>query len=245
MIRSKSLGRQKFFSMIFVATANMVLEILMLMVDTVLAGHSVGEAGISAMNVMTPVVNLIQFTGTIIATGVSICYDEAMGRADKKRADKLFGMSLIIGVVSGLLLWLMIETGLDDYLLFLSLDAASLDETKVIMYASEYYSIYRFVLMIEPIIIILGIMVYTDGDENTSSADCMIKIFGNLIMSAIFTFVFGMGMKGLALGTFLADICSVLTLSTHFFRKSNSLFPRMHFSFRDLWDFVRLGFADS
>ena len=245
MIRSKSLGQQKFFSMIFVATANMVLEILMLMVDTVLAGHSVGEAGISAMNIMTPVANLMQFTGTIIATGVSICYDEAMGRADKKRADKLFGMSLIVGVVSGLLLWLMMETGLDDYLLFLSLDAAPLDETELIMYAGEYYSIYRFVLMLEPIIIILGIMVYTDGDENTSSADCMIKIFGNLIMSAIFTFVFGMGMMGLALGTLLADICSVVTLSTHFFRKSNSLFPRMHFSFRDLWDFVRLGFADS
>lgn len=104
MMHSKSLGRHKFYSMIFVATANMMLEVLMLMVDTVLAGHSVGEAGISAMNVMTPVVNFMDFTGTITATGVSICYSEAMGRADKKRADELFGMSLIVGVISGLLL---------------------------------------------------------------------------------------------------------------------------------------------
>ena len=37
MIHSKSLGQQKFYSMIFVASANMVLEVLMLMVDTVLA----------------------------------------------------------------------------------------------------------------------------------------------------------------------------------------------------------------
>ena len=37
MMHSKSLGRHKFYSMIFVATANMMLEVLMLMVDTVLA----------------------------------------------------------------------------------------------------------------------------------------------------------------------------------------------------------------
>lgn len=100
-------------------------------------------------------------------------------------------------------------------------------------------------MMVNPTRIILGTMVYTDSDETTSSADRMIKIFRNIIMSAIFTFVFGMGMKGLALGTLLANICSIVTLSTHFFRKDSSLFPRMHFSLRDLLDFVRFGFADS
>ena len=97
MIHSRSLGRQKFFSMILVATANMVLEILMLMIDTLLAGHSVGKAGLSAMNIITPAIILTDFTGTIIATGTSVCYTSAMGRADKKRADELFGMSLIVG----------------------------------------------------------------------------------------------------------------------------------------------------
>lgn len=245
MIHSKSLGQHKFFSMILVATANMVLEVLMLMVDTVLAGHSAGEAGISAMNIMTPVATLMDFCGTITATGVSICYAAAMGRADKKRADELFGMSLIVGVVSGILLWLMMETGLDDYLLFLSLDAELSGQAGVMSYAREYYSIYRFVLLVEPVVIVLGMMIYNDGDEITSSADCMIKIFGNIIMSVIFAFVFGMGMKGLALGTLLADVLSFATLSTHFFRRNNSLSPRMHFSFRDLWDFFRLGCADS
>ena len=130
-------------------------------------------------------------------------------------------------------------------MLFLSLDAEPLDKAELITYAADYYSFYKYVLIIEPVIIILGIMVYTDGDEFTSSANYIIKVFGNLIMSGIFTFVFGMGMKGLALGTLLADIFSTATLSVHFFRKSSSLFPRMHFSCRDLWDFVRFGFADS
>ena len=245
MIHSKSLGQHKFFSMIFVATANMALEVLMLMVDTVLAGHAVGETGVSAMNIMTPVATLMDFSGTITATGVSICYAAAMGRADKKRADELFGMSLIVGVVSGVLLWLMMETGLDEYLSAQTLDAELSGQSAIMSYAREYYSIYRFVLMIEPTVIILGCMVYYDGDEFTSSIDSMTKIFGNLIMSVIFAFVFKMGMKGLALGTLLADVLSFATLSTHFFRKNNSLSPRMHFSFRDLWDFFRLGFADS
>lgn len=245
MIHSKSLGQHKFFSMIFVAAANMALEVLMLMVNTVLAGHAVGETGVSAMNIMTPVATLMDFSGTITATGVSICYAAAMGRADKKRADELFGMSLIVGVVSGVLLWLMMETGLDEYLSAQTLDAELSGQSAIMSYAREYYSIYRFVLMIEPTVIIWGCMVYYDGDEITSSIDSMTKIFGNLIMSIIFAFVFKMGMKGLALGTLLADVLSFATLSTHFFRKNNSLSPRMHFSFRDLWDFFRLGFADS
>ena len=151
MIRSKSLGQQKFFSMILVSSVNMLLEVLALLTDTVLAGHFVGETGISAMNVMTPIVSIMAFIGTISATGVSICYGEAMGRADKKRADELFGMSLLVAAMSGMILFILTETGIDDYLLFLKLDAEPLDETEVIAYAYEYYSFYKFVMLLEPV----------------------------------------------------------------------------------------------
>ena len=54
-----------------------------------------------------------------------------------------------------------------------------------------------------------------------------------------------MGMAGLALGTLMNDIISLMILSCHFLRKSNSLSPRMYFRFKDLWGFLYYGFVDS
>ena len=240
-----TLGQQKFFSLLLVSSLKTILEVIVLLTDTVLAGHFVGETGISAMNVITPVASITAFIGTTTAIGVSICYAEAMGRADKKRADELFGMSLLLAVVSGLSIFVLTEIGIDNYLLFLRLDAEPLDKTEVIADVYEYYAVYKFALILEPVMVLLSTMVFNDGDEVISNAESIIDIFGNLIMSLILTWYFGMGMKELALGTLLSYVFSTILLLQHFFRKSNSLYPRMHFSFRDLWDFFRLGFADS
>ncbi|MBQ3345508.1 MAG: hypothetical protein IJG39_00255, partial [Synergistaceae bacterium] len=68
------------------------------MADTVIAGHVVGEIGVSAMNLITPIMSVVVFIGNIIGTGISFLYGSAMGKADKKHADELFGMSVIVAI---------------------------------------------------------------------------------------------------------------------------------------------------
>ena len=217
----------------------MVLYVLALMADTIIAGHVVGEIGVSAMNVITPIMSVVVFIGNIIGTGISFLYGSAMGKADKKRADELFGMSVIVAIASGATLFVLMSAGFDTYLAFLS------PEAEVMSYASEYYSFYKFVLIVEPLMLLLTTMVYNDGDELISNIANTVIIFGNIVLSVIFALVFKMGMAGLALGTLMNDVISLMILSCHFLRKSNSLSPRMYFSFKDLWGFLYYGFVDS
>ena len=217
----------------------MALYVLALMADTIIAGHVVGEIGISAMNVITPIMSFTFFIGNIIATGISFSYGSAMGKTDKKHADELFGMSVIVAAASGIILFLLLAVGFDVYLDFLR------PEAEVMRYAREYYSFYRFSVMVEPIMMLLTTMVYNDGDELISNIANTVIIFGNIALSVIFAYFFKMGMSGLALGTLMNDIISLGILSCHFLRDGNSLNPRIYFSLKELWEFLYYGFVDS
>ena len=236
---SKSLGERKFLSLFFVSSFKQALTIIALLSDTIIAGHFADEQGITAMNVMTPLIAITAFIGSVITMGVSFIHSEAMGETDKKKADKIFGMGIIISIVSGLFMFMLAEFFYDDYFdtMTLAPDVAN--------HAWKYYSFYKFVMLIDPLVIFLSTMVYNDGDELISNISNVTNIFGNIIFSLIFAFVFNMGLAGIALGTFLKDIMSIVVLSSHFFRKSNSLNPKIYFSFRDLWKIIKLGFVDS
>ena len=65
----------------------MVVSIIVFLSDTVIAGYAVGETGISAMNIMSPIVSFTIFISCLIATGVAYSYNSAIGKADKKHAD--------------------------------------------------------------------------------------------------------------------------------------------------------------
>ena len=234
-----SLGQRKFLSMLSVSSIDMVLTVAALLADTVIAGHAAGEAGLSAMNLMTPFVSVMAFVGGLISMGVSFTYGEAMGNADKKRADKLFGMSLLLSAAFGVLMFVLVSVFRDEYFAFVRPDA------DVMGFAQEYYSFFRFVMIIDQLAVLLSVMVYTDGDEFISNIANFTNIIGNIVLSLFFAFTLKMGMAGIALGTLAKDIISLAVLSCHFMRKTNSLHLRLHFSFGDLWDFVRLGFIDS
>lgn len=232
MMMTNSLGRQKFLSLFVVSSVNMILYVLALMADTIIAGHVVGEVGVSAMNVITPLMSIVVFIGNIIATGISFLYGSAMGKADKERADELFGMSLIVAIASGLALFALMAAGFEAYLGFLS------PQAEVMARAREYYSFFKFVVIVDPVMLLMINMVYNDGDELISNMANTVTIFGNIALSVLFALAFGMGMSGLALGTLINNIITLAILSCHFLRKGNSLSPRMHFSFRDLLDFL-------
>ena len=225
--------------MLAVSSTEMVLTVIALLADTVIAGHSAGEAGLSAMNLMTPLVSVTAFIGGLISIGVSFTYGEAMGEADKKRADGLFGMSMLLAAAFGLAMFVLVSAFREEYFAFVH------PAPDVMSCAAGYYSFYRYVMIIDPLAMLLGVMVYNDGDEFISNIANIANIGGNILLSVFFAFTLKMGMAGIALGTLMKDIMSLAVLSCHFMRKTNSLRPRLYFSCGDLWDFVRLGFIDS
>ena len=171
--------------------------------------------------------------------GLSFMYGDAMGQLDQKRADELFGMSVIISVVSGLALFAMMLLFREEYFAFLN------PAPDVSALARDYYSYFMFVVIIDPLTMLLVGVVYNDGDELISNISNFTNIIGNVVLSLLFAFTFKMGLAGVALGTLCKDIISLAVLSCHFLRKTNSLHMRLYFSLRDMLSLFWLGFVDS
>ena len=238
----KSIGVKKFQSLLFVSSVEMALTVVALISDTIIAAHldnGATEHAISAINIMTPIIATLGFISSMLAVGDEVLYNKALGRADKKHADGIFGMGLLIALTAGIIFYVVSRLGINFYLDFLDPH----DDIK--SYALEYFKYYQFVLILTPFSSLLNQMVYNDGDEAAANCANLMNIVGNIIFSIIFAFYFEMGISGIALGTLLKEIFSILVLSCHFFKASNTLHAKPYFNFRECLSFITYGFVDS
>ena len=106
-------------SMLFVSSLEMILNVTANLADTCISGHLIGENGVSAVNVMMPLMSVMNFVSAVVSMGISYTYGEAMGKADKKHADELFGLSVIFAAASGMAMFIAMETFSDKYFAFI------------------------------------------------------------------------------------------------------------------------------
>ncbi len=156
------LGIRQFKSLFFVATVELALNTFITLCDTAIAGYIADETGISAINILTPVITVITFVSTMIAFGASVCYGNAMGEADQDRADKIFGMGLIVLSVFGIAAFITVKFGSNLYFNYLNINE------KIIYYVYEYLYYYKFVILINAVCTFIGIMIANDGGESLS-----------------------------------------------------------------------------
>ena len=163
----KSIGVKKFQSLLFVSSVEMALTVVALISDTIIAAHldnGATEHAISAINIMTPIIATLGFISSMLAVGDEVLYNKALGRADKKHADEIFGMGLLIALTAGIIFYVVSRLGINFYLDFLN------PNYDIRSCALEYFKYYQFVLILTPFSSLLIQMVYNDGDE--AAANC-------------------------------------------------------------------------
>ncbi|MBQ6738684.1 MAG: hypothetical protein IJP41_09580 [Synergistaceae bacterium] len=238
----KSIGVKKFQSLLFVSSVEMALTVVALISDTIIAAHldnGATEHAISAINIMTPIIATLALISSMLTIGDEVLYNKALGWADKKHADEIFGMGLLIALTAGMIFYVVSRLGINFYLDFLN------PHYDIRSCALEYFKYYQFVLILTPFSSLLIQMVYNDGDEAAANCANLMNVVGNIIFSIIFAFYFEMGISGIALGTLLKEIFSILILSSHFFKASNTLHAKLYFNFSECLSFITYGFVDS
>lgn len=146
-----------------------------------------------------------------------------MGKFDKKGADRIFGFGTVMAAVVGILLFALTALLGEAYL------KSSSPAENVLNQALDYLFWMRFAFLIIPFQMLLAAAVYGDGDEAFSTAANLTQGLGNIAASIIFSRF--MGIKGIALASFLFSAVSILILLAHFARKTNSLRINLYFSF--------------
>ena len=228
---------KKFGSMFLSGTFTKAVMYIMLLCDSIIAGHFIGEAGVTAINAITPVTGVVTFFGDLVSTGVGIIYTREIGAMRKKRADEIYSQGLIISISIGLISAITIFLIQNIYF------SANGITGDILNQALKYYRLAPINAFLTIVIFYLEQMVYSDGDELCNNICYVFQIGGNIICSVILAKFFGM--TGIILGSVIGNGLGIITCLWHYFRKCNSLHFVWHFSIKDFFLTSRYSIVDS
>lgn len=219
----KSMMTRKFNRMILGGTLSIMVVSVMLMSDSLIAGVLVGSDAVAGITSVLPLYSVAAFFSTIISLAVPILYSSEIGSFHKKEADRIFQTGVFMAVVTGVVLFLLVSLFGEK---FLQINRPS---EEMFASAKQYLEFIRFTILLLPLSAILAECVYADGDETISTIANLVQAVGNVAGSIILCRI--MGVRGISLSSFIFYLVSILILSLHFFKKSNTLKLGFAFSF--------------
>jgi putative MATE family efflux protein len=195
----------------------MFVQTLYNVVNTIFIGQFVGPLAIAGLSIVFPLQMLCMGIGMMVGLGGTSLISRFIGAGDIPRAERSLGNGLTCIVILSLLLTAII---LPNVNFWLQLIGAS---EQVLPFAREYL-----------IIIISGTIFNTAGmalltfirAEGNARVGMVANILGavlNIILDAIFIIWLRMGVKGAALGTVIAQIATLIYLSSYYFTGSSYL----------------------
>lgn len=203
----------------------MAVMYFVLLCDSIIAGYFIGEAGVAAINAITPLTGVMMFFGDLVSIGASTIYAREVGAMRKNRADEIFGQGLIVSVSVGLLLATV-------FLLLRGVYFSANGITgEILEYSLDYYRFLPLNAFLTVFVYFLEQMVYIDGDELCNNICYAFQIGGNIVFSVILTKL--IGMTGNILGSVIGNGLGIFVCCWHFLRKGNTLHFVWHLSFRD------------
>ena len=233
----KGFCEKKFNSMLISGTFTKAVMYLMLLSDSIIAGHFIGASGVAGINAITPVTAIVTFFGDLLSTGVGIVFTREVGAMRKDRANEIYGQGLILSIGLGLISALLIFVFQDAYFRVSGVTGDILEN------ALQYYRLMPINAFLTIVIFYLEQMVYSDGDELCNNICYGFQIGGNVLCSIILTRF--LGMTGIILGSVIGNSLGILTCLWHYFRKENTLRFVWHLSFRDFLLTSRYSIVDS
>ena len=233
----KTFLSRKFFSLLLSSTIGQLVITVLTLSDSVIAGVMLGEDAVAAICLVVPAYSLAGFWGCLVALGVPIIYNRAMGEFDKKKADRCFAFGLFMSLLMGVILFVTFMVIGDAYLRFYE------PSSIVFGAAKDYFFWYKFTFLLLPLYTLMYVMVLADGDETLSMVSGIVQIVGNIVCSIVL--VKFIGIAGIGLGSFIGTAAAILVSFAHLLRQGNSLKFGFYFSFRWLIDVVKYSAVDA
>ena len=173
----------------------MVFLGLYTMVDTVFVSRFVSTDALGAINIVTPVINLVVGLGTMLAAGGNAIISRTMGEGDCGRARESFTMLVFCGGAAGTVLAALGFVMTDEILEVLGAGGGLFE------YAKEYL---RILLVFFPAYMLQTMfanLFVTAGHPGLGSFLSVGSGILNLVLDYVFIVVLDMGIQGAALGT--------------------------------------------
>ena len=196
---------KKFFQYVIPSVLSFALSGVYSIVDGFFVGNSVGDLGLSTINIAYPIVAVIQSLGTGIGMGGAICY--SIHKAEKKedRAREFSAGALWLILLSGIFLTMMI--------LFLNRPLLRMLGAKgeLLSLGEEYIAIIALGASLQILGTGLVPFIRNHGGSFYAMASMIAGFVTNILLDYLFVWIFHQGIAGAALATVIGQGITMLT----------------------------------
>lgn len=212
--RTKILGTEKIWKLLIKFSLPTITGLVVIslynVVDRLFIGQSMGEIGIASISLVFPIFIAISGIGMLFGTGGGNVASIKLGEKNKEDAEKLLGNVFIIYTVLGVLIYILGLLFLDKFVYLLGAS----EET--FLYTKQYTSI--ILMSVIFVFYSMGInnFIRAEGNPKIAMITMIIGAVINTILDPIFIFGLGMGIKGAAIATLIANIVSAFWNIYHF-----------------------------
>lgn len=208
-------------------------------VDQIFIGQSVGYLGNAATTVAFPLVNICTAIALLCGIGGASNFNLRMGRKDTEGASWCAGNAITALLTLGLLLAAVVLCFLDQLLLAFG---ATPDN---FAYAHSYTAITAWGI---PFLIIStggSLLVRADGSPRYAMVGILSGAILNVVLDALFIFVFEMGIAGAAWATVIGQVVSGCIIISYFPRFKSVRLSKLYFKphLKYFGSICSLGFA--
>lgn len=188
-----------FFKYVIPSVIAFTLAGIYAIVDGYFVGNTIGDAGLSAINIAYPVVAVLQALGTGIGMGGAVYYSIHMAEKKEKLAKEYVAVSWWLLILISIISTITIYVFASDMLKLLGA------EGNILANAADYIKI----ISIGAILQILGTGLIPIMRNYGGSFWSMFAMMGgfvtNIVLDFVLVWIYGMGMKGAAAATIIGQ----------------------------------------
>lgn len=186
-------------------------------VDAIIVGNLIGKEGLAAVNLSKPLLQAFFAVSCLYVASSTILTGMAIGKGDRKKADKLFSFSMGFSLLLGLLLS---SLGL---LFFDSISALLCQSETLRPMAESFMRITLLSATPQLLMLTLNQYVTVDGEPKLVSRAVIVGNVFNIALDIVFIKLFDLGIAGAASATCVMYVVCILMMLPHFFRRKERL----------------------
>lgn len=207
--------------------------------DTIIISRFVNTDALSALNIVTPVINIIVGLGAMLATGGSAIVARKMGGGNTKRASQDFTLIVLAGIIIGAVVALLGSLFIDK--IIWGLGASEL----LFPYCKQYLYILLLFTPASMMQVLFQNLIVTAGKPGFGMVLSISAGAINVLLDYIFVVPLDMGIAGSALGTGIGYLIPTIIGIGFFARAKGTLhFQKPIFDLRILWESSSNGFSE-
>ena len=207
--QKNALGQEfHIFSLLRFALPSILMMIFMGLyttIDTVFAARFIHTDALSALNIVTPIINVIVGLGAMLATGGSAIVASKLGAEEPERARKDFTLLFLTAAAAGLLIAAAGHLMIDP--LIRRLGASK----NLFPYCKAYLSTLLFFIPASMLQILFQSFLVTAGKPGLGMLLSIAAGIANIILDYCFIVLLKMGIAGSALGTGIGYLIPAIT----------------------------------